>query len=111
MAIKNVLLALLAIGSGLTNGLAFEAPTATAFQQGWQFNGLGWTPAPTSPPEAPHQILKRGLLEGRQLASTVLVGADQTCGYLSGRAGKNLLHCLFKSKRTNALVVLHVLSF
>ena len=52
--------------------------------------GQGWTPAPTTAPKSPHELLRRGLfeLEGREVGTTILTGADQTCGYLSGSPGE-----------------------
>lgn len=73
--------------------MAYEAPRATAYAAE---NGRGWTPVPTSKPRIPAELLKRGLLAQRQqteeedlFASTILVAEDQTCGYLSGAAGKS----------------------
>ena len=85
MTMARSLVFVLAIGSSVVNGLAFDAPQATQDVQDW---GNGWSPAPTSVPNGPAELVKRNLLEGRQFASTILVGADQTCGYLSGSAGK-----------------------
>lgn len=78
---SNNILVVLAIWGQLVSGLAFGGPRATQDALEW---GSGWSPAPTSAPDAAHELVKRGLLQGRQFASTILVGADQTCGYLSG---------------------------
>lgn len=76
---------LLAVGTSIVNGLAFDAPQATQDAIAW---GKGFSPAPTSVPNSPGELVKRHLLEGRDFDSTILVGADQTCGYLNGNAGK-----------------------
>lgn len=77
---------ILAITGSVVNGLAFDAPQPTQEAQDW---GKGWSPAPTSVPNSAAELVKRNLLEGRQFASTILVGQDQTCGYLNGNAGKS----------------------
>lgn len=76
---------LLTFGSSIVTGLAFDAPKATLEAIDW---GRGWSPAPTGLPNTPAELVRRNLLEGRQFASTILEGQDQTCGYLNGNAGK-----------------------
>lgn len=73
--------------ASFANGLAHNPPRSTAGNQGF---GQGWTPAPTTAPKSPHELLRRGLfeLEGREVGTTILTGADQTCGYLSGSPGE-----------------------
>jgi len=82
------LLAVVCVAS-FANGLAHNPPRSTAGNQGF---GQGWTPAPTTAPKSPHELLRRGLfeLEGRELGTTILTGADQTCGYLSGSPGAGI---------------------
>jgi hypothetical protein len=88
--IALVLVLVLAAFLSLSDGLAYNAPRATQLAEGQELSGHGWTPAPTSAPKYPHEALRRGLsnLNRRKLGSTVLVAEDETCGYLSGSAGK-----------------------
>ena len=85
-------LLLVALCTEVVNGLAYEAPKATKHTAE---HYSGWTPIPTGAPMNPHELLRRqtslGLTESLGItdifASTILQGADETCGYLSGSAG------------------------
>lgn len=80
----NVLF-LAALCTEVVSGLAFEAARATQHAKELE---SGWTPAPTSAPRIPHELLKRQSSAASSFfASTFLQGSDGTCGYLSGSVG------------------------
>lgn len=87
------LFAALFVVSSKVNGLVYNAPRSTAVAEGQAWDSQGWTPAPTRAPKSPFELKHRALLQlqGRQESvkgTTVLVGEDEYCGYLSGAAGK-----------------------
>ena len=68
----------------VVSGLAFLGPRATQAHQAFENEYLGWTPQPTSGPDA-------SLLHRRASASGSLLGylaPDNTCGYVGGSLGE-----------------------
>ncbi|KUJ08505.1 uncharacterized protein LY89DRAFT_741865 [Mollisia scopiformis] len=85
----SFLLSILAIVSytSFCEALVPDFPDATPIQDPL-FNPVGWSPKPTPPPKIPRDLFyKRDYLSNS--ASYVLIGPDQTCGYVSGLAGAN----------------------
>ncbi|KAL3418760.1 duf1620 domain-containing protein [Phlyctema vagabunda] len=86
--------------SSLTDALAFSAPSATsaADVEGKLLRDGGITPRPTEAPKLPFEELRR-----RQNAQKVFVAGDNTCGYISGRAGAE-----FRCPSTDSCVLIPV---
>lgn len=77
------------LGSSLCEALIHDFPRATAIQDPL-FDGVGWSPRPTAAPIVPRELFeKRDFLANS--ASFVLIAPDQTCGYVSALAGKEVL--------------------
>lgn len=64
------------------NALAYDAAKVTGHGHNQILDAKGWTPAPTTAPRVPHELLKRQSRTSlRGLGSTVLLADSNTCGF------------------------------